>query len=149
VHSSVYVEEFHTKFGHPVSTQPNVADSKLRLLRVRLIAEELCELCEALDIRMRIEAVNGEYNVDLVDNGGSTNIVEAADALGDLDYVVQGAMLVFGFPAEAIIKEIHNSNMSKLGEDGKPIYREDGKIVKGPNYWKPDIARVLWPEHFE
>lgn len=79
----------------------------------------------------------------LADVTDTVDLIEAADALGDLDYVVQGSNISFGFPSEAILEEIHASNMSKLGEDGKPIYREDAKVLKGPNYFKPNIARVM------
>lgn len=72
------------------------------------------------------------------------NGVEIADALGDLVYVIYGFALEMGYDLRAVIKEIHASNMTKLGEDGKPIYREDGKVLKGPNYVKPNIPAVLF-----
>jgi predicted HAD superfamily Cof-like phosphohydrolase len=142
------VREFHETFGHPISDAPTPSTAELRLLRVRLIAEELCELARASGVLLSlssglnqagemvsVQAINQDYL--------PVDIVEMADALGDLDYVVQGANLVFGFPAPEITAEIHRSNMSKLGEDGKPIYREDKKVLKGPNYSPPNILAVL------
>lgn len=141
------VREFHLAFGHPVAPAPTAATAELRVLRVRLIAEELTELCQALGVTLMISCTargSVEPYVHVrAEEGVHVDLVEAADALGDLDYVVQGANLVFGFPAEQVMDEIQRSNMSKLGEDGKPIYREDGKILKGPNYFKPDIKKVL------
>jgi predicted HAD superfamily Cof-like phosphohydrolase len=72
------------------------------------------------------------------------DMIEAADALGDIRYITDGGNLISGFPGEAILAEIHRSNMSKLLDDGTVLRREDGKILKGPNYFKPDIKRVLF-----
>ncbi|APL99190.1 nucleotide pyrophosphohydrolase [Bordetella phage MW2] len=144
-HTIDRVTEFHAIFKHPIADAPTPATKALRELRVRLIAEELTELCEALGVAVKIESngVSSQFVVEAVKDDGDVDLVEAADALGDLDYVVQGANLVFGFPAEDVVREIHRANMSKLGEDGKPIYREDGKVVKGPNYTPPNVAAVL------
>jgi len=145
-HTIEKVRKFHVKFGHPVALQVTPGTKELRSLRVKLIAEELVELCQALGVNLvaeyKVGIVSSVY-VQPVFKDEEVDCVEAADALGDLDYVVQGANLVFGFPSEAILDEIQESNMSKLGEDGNPIYREDGKIMKGPNYFKPNIAKVL------
>ncbi|MDX9698627.1 MAG: hypothetical protein RBT55_03555 [Rhodocyclaceae bacterium] len=155
-HSINRAREFHSAFGHPIAPAATPGDRKLRELRVKLIAEELTELCQALGVDLTLEvahsrakyrtdekqaAVRFEVNAVLEDD--EVNLVEAADALGDLDYVVQGANLVFGFPAEPVLTEIHRANMSKLGADGLPVYREDGKVMKGPNYTPPDVAAVL------
>lgn len=134
------VREFHKAFGHPAPDTVTIPDTDTQLLRVSLIAEELLELCEALNIQLDIIA-NKTYISKF--NDLPIDMVEAADALADLDYVVAGGNVVFGFPAEKIISHVHDSNMSKLGEDGKPIYREDGKIMKGSNYWKPNIGQFL------
>jgi predicted HAD superfamily Cof-like phosphohydrolase len=144
-HSIHRVREFHETFGHPVASAPTAATLGVRELRVKLIAEELMELCVALGVELRIEETRGYSHVSVMAYKYDTdvNLVEAADALGDLDYVVQGSNLVFGFPAETIADEIHRSNMSKAGPDGKPIRREDGKILKGPNYTPPDIEACL------
>lgn len=114
------VAEFMNAFGQNVETQPGW--TSVSELRYELIREELEELREALDDK---------------------NIVEVADALTDLLYVVYGAGHSFGIPLDKCFEEVHNSNMSKLGEDGRPIYREDGKVLKGPNYWQPDLKKVL------
>ena len=81
--------------------------------------------------------------MDATNDDSRVDLIETADALGDLKYVVEGAALVFGIPLEPVFMEIHRSNMSKLGTDGKPIYREDGKVLKGPNYTPPNVAAVL------
>lgn len=144
------VREFHEAFGHPVTATPDPMTKGLRELRVSLIAEELTELCDALGVDLQIvPLVQAEgprkwgIKIEARADDEDVDLVEAADALGDLDYVVAGANLVFGFPAQDVSAEIHRANMSKLGEDGKPIYREDGKVMKGPNYTPPNVARVL------
>lgn len=141
------VQEFHAAFGHPIADGPDPATKALRELRVKLIAEELTELCDALGVELEVirSAKDGDWRikVEATADDEDVDLVEAADALGDLDYVVSGANLVFGFPAEDVITEIHRANMSKLGEDGRPIYREDGKVLKGPNYTPPNVAAVL------
>lgn len=141
------VREFHEAFGHPVTATPDPMTKGLRELRVKLIAEELTELCDALGVDLEIirSAKDGEWRVkvEATADDEDVDLVEAADALGDLDYVVAGANLVFGFPAQDVSAEIHRANMSKLGEDGKPIYREDGKVMKGPNYTPPNVRAVL------
>lgn len=97
----------------------NPADRKLR---VKLISEELRELRDALD---------------------AEDIVEVADALGDLDYVVNGAAIAFGIALPAVTREVHRSNMTKLLPDGTVLLREDGKVLKGPDFEEPDIKQVL------
>lgn len=148
------VEEFHRAHNHPVKKSVVVPDAKLRLLRVKLIMEEACEFaqasgfpCEVMGLKReksfgwKLSPLNyvkpEDENPDLID------VVEAADGLGDIDYVVQGAALVWGFPQQAITEEIHRSNMSKLGADGKPIVNDTGKSMKGPNYFKPNIEYIL------
>jgi len=114
------VAEFMTAFGQDVETQPTW--SGVAELRYNLIDEELNELRQAIDER---------------------NIVEIADALTDLLYVVYGAGHCFGLNLDNCFDEVHSSNMTKLGPEGKPIYREDGKVMKGPKYRKPDLKSVL------
>jgi predicted HAD superfamily Cof-like phosphohydrolase len=114
------VAEFMRTFGQDVEEEP--IWTSVSNLRYRLIYEELGELREALDNR---------------------DIVEVADALTDLLYVVYGAGHSFGINLDKCFEEVHNSNMSKLGEDGKPIRREDGKVLKGPNFREPDLRKVL------
>ena len=117
--------EFHQTYGLPVESSPNISDQKTNDLRINLIAEELDELKEALK---------------------SGDVVETLDALIDLQYVLDGAFLSFGLHdvKEAAFAEVHRSNMSKLGDDGKPIRREsDGKVMKGPNYFVPDMSQFI------
>lgn len=116
------VEDFMVAFGQEVVTTPQMPDRKVSELRVSLIAEELEELEEAIR---------------------NNDIVEVADALTDLLYVVYGAGHSFGIDLDECFQEVHASNMSKLGEDGKPVYREDGKVLKGPDYFPPDLASLL------
>ncbi|WP_224484657.1 nucleoside triphosphate pyrophosphohydrolase family protein [Robertkochia aurantiaca] len=119
------VKEFHKAFGLGVADRP-VAGLPERVidLRHRLMAEENDEYLEA--------AKNGD-------------LVEVADALGDMLYILCGTILEHGMQhvIEEVFEEIQHSNMSKLGDDGKPVYREDGKVLKGPGYFKPDISAIL------
>lgn len=115
------VREFHEKFGHPINDTLHIDDEWDTHLRRRLITEELLELMDATSDR---------------------NAVEMADALGDLIYVICGAALAWGIDLDAVVREIHRSNLTKLFEDG-PRYREDGKILKGPSYTPPNIAPLL------
>jgi len=119
------VELFHNSFGLGVLQQPkaNLGKNK-NTLRFNLMDEENKEYLEA--------ANNGD-------------LVEVADALGDMLYILCGTLLEHGlqYKIEEVFEEIQRSNMSKLGKDGKPIYREDGKVLKGPHYFKPDIKAVL------
>ncbi len=117
------VLEFHKAFGHPAPDNPNVQDERTQNLRVALIEEELGEYREAL---------------------AANDIVGIADALGDLDYVVNGAAVAHGIVLPRITAEIHRSNMTKLGADGKPIYREDGKILKSDRYEAPNLEPLLY-----
>lgn len=119
------VELFHRSFGLGINQAPvaNLGEEK-NLLRFNLMDEENREYMEA--------ATNGD-------------LVEVADALGDMLYILCGTILEHGmqYKIEEVFEEIQRSNMSKLGADGKPIYREDGKVLKGPNYFKPDIKKIL------
>ena len=121
------VEEFHRVFGHTVADSINIDNRKLNALRVELIREELEELGYALN---------------------TNDAIEVLDALTDLQYVLDGAYLALGFSQykDAAFNEVHRSNMSKLGADGKPIYRADGKILKGVNYSEPNLAKVMGEE---
>lgn len=118
------VAEFHTVFGHPIETKINIHNEELNSLRVELIREELEEL-----------------DLALLQN----DAVETFDALLDLQYVLDGAFLALGFSEhkQKGFEEVQRSNMSKLGEDGAPIFREDGKILKGPNFSEPDLSKIL------
>ena len=119
------VKEFMEAFGQEVCTKSEFPESKVMELRYDLIHEELEEFADAI------------YN-------GEGSITDVADALADLLYVVYGAAHAFGIPIDECFEEVHNSNMSKLGADGKPIYREDGKVLKGPNFYEPDLKGILY-----
>ena len=114
------VAEFMTTFGQEVITKPKLTG--VSELRYDLIREELLELREALDEK---------------------DIVGVADALTDILYVTYGAGHAFGIDLDKCFAEVQRSNMSKLGKNGKPIYREDGKVMKGPNYSEPDLKNTL------
>lgn len=116
------VKEFHETYGAYISEESKLPDSSVRELRIALLQEEFDEYTKAEE-----------------DN----DLVEIADALGDMMYIIYGTAISYGIPLDDIFNEIHSSNMSKLGEDGKPIRREDGKILKGPNFFRPDIAKFL------
>ena len=117
------VREFHEVYGCYEQTIPAMPPESVIDLRVGLIEEEMDELKAAIEAR---------------------DIIGIADALGDLMYVVAGAGRAFGIPLPEVVAEIHRSNLSKLGDDGKPVLRAaDQKVLKGPNYTPPDIASVL------
>tara|TARA_B000000532_G_scaffold240020_1_gene230298 strand:- start:851 stop:1240 length:390 start_codon:yes stop_codon:yes gene_type:complete len=119
------VKLFHKKFNIDYLDKPSAEiPEKTKELRFKLMEEE-----------------NLEYLKATKDN----DIIEIADALGDMLYILCGTIISHGlqYKIEQIFQEIQNSNMSKLGENGKPIYREDGKVLKGPNYFKPDIGKIL------
>lgn len=120
--ASEMVREFHETYAVPVQLEPGFPSHDRCALRERILEEEWIELCEAQAKR---------------------DFVEVADALADMLYIIHGTALEYGIPLDAVVEEVHRSNMSKLDEHRKPIVREDGKIMKGPNYFKPDIARVL------
>ena len=122
------VEDFMNAFGQEVKTEPEFPDEDIQKLRVELIEEELDELKDAIKRQ---------------------NILEVADALTDILYVVYGAGHAFGIDLDRCFAEVQRSNMSKLGADGKPIYREDGKVLKGPNYRPPDLYSVLQSEYIQ
>ncbi len=135
------VVEFHTAFGAPVVWTPTIPPDDRRLLRCRLILEELMEFMEASGFKLECHPVDGPVITDA--NTHPYDCVAAADALADLKYVVEGAALEWGIPLQACFLEVHDSNMSKLGEDGRPILREDGKVLKGPGFRPPDLAAVM------
>jgi predicted HAD superfamily Cof-like phosphohydrolase len=116
------VKTFMKTFGQEVKTKPSFSSDKINSLRYDLIREELEELKEAME------------NKDLL---------EVADALTDILYVTYGAGHAFGIDLDQCFEEVQSSNMSKLGEDGKPIYNESGKVMKGPKYFKPDLTKFI------
>ena len=116
------VKKFMTTFGQEVKTNPSFASDKINLLRYELIKEEL-----------------NEFKVALENN----NLLEVADALTDILYVTYGAGHAFGIDLDKCFEEVQNSNMSKLDKNGKPIYNEMGKVMKGENYFKPDLSKFI------
>jgi len=113
---------FMKTFGQEVKKKSSFSTEKINKLRVSLINEELEEFKEAIK---------------------KNDLKEAADALTDILYVTYGAGHAFGIDLDMCFEEVQNSNMSKLGQDGKPIYNKDGKVMKGPNYFKPDLSKFL------
>ena len=119
------VTVFHKAFGLVVNNTPTTdIDESTMNLRFSLMDEENKEYLEAIK---------------------NNDIIEVADALGDMLYILCGTIITHGMQhvIDQVFEEIQSSNMSKLGSDGKPIYREDGKVLKGPNYFRPDIAKIL------
>ena len=113
---------FMKTFGQEVKKKPGLSSEKINKLRVSLINEELEEFKEAIK---------------------NNDLKELADALTDILYVTYGAGHAFGIDLDKCFDEVQTSNMSKLGQDGKPIYNNDGKVMKGPNYFKPDLSKFL------
>ena len=113
---------FMKTFGQEVKDNPSFSTDKINKLRIDLINEELEELTDAMKKK---------------------DLLEVADALTDILYVTYGAGHAFGIDLDKCFDEVQNSNMSKLGENGKPIYNESGKVMKGPNYFKPDLSKFV------
>ena len=116
------VKKFMETFGQEIKEKASFPNDKITSLRYDLIKEELDEFKEAIDKK---------------------DIKEVADALTDILYVTYGAGHAFGIDLDKCFKEVQNSNMSKLGSDGKPIYNDKGKVMKGPNYFKPDLTKFV------
>ena len=116
------VRKFMDTFGQEIKEKASFPDERIISLRYDLIKEELEELKEAMENR---------------------DIKEVADALTDILYVTYGAGHAFGIDLDKCFEEVQNSNMSKLGSDGKPIYNDKGKVMKGPNYFKPDLGKFV------
>lgn len=145
------IREFMQALGQPVRTNPfDEAAREEHVLRARLILEEALEFAEAAGLVVR-SAKSGDVLKQIEDLKVQPNPdfrvkydpVEAEDALTDLDYVVKGARVQLGLPESDAFDEVHDSNMSKLGADGKPIHDDFGKILKGPNYFKPNLFKVI------
>lgn len=133
------VEEFHKTYGVAVN-QPFNYD--LVILREDLINEELDEVFNETGTAEVINYQEGTFDwvPENIDRKKLTK------ELADLMYVTIGTAITFGLPLEEVFAEVHKSNMSKLGEDGKPVYREDGKVLKGPNYKEPDLEKFKYPD---
>ena len=117
------VKKFMQTFGQEVKSKPSLPNDKIIKLRYELIEEELSELQAAIKDK---------------------DITEVADALTDILYVTYGAGHSFGINLDRCFEEVQNSNMSKLGDDSKPIFNEAGIVMKGPNYYKPNLKKYLW-----
>jgi predicted HAD superfamily Cof-like phosphohydrolase len=113
---------FMKTFGQEVKNKPSFSTDKINKLRINLIKEELDELKEAME---------------------NNDLLEVADALTDILYVTYGAGHAFGINLDKCFDEVQDSNMSKLDENGKPIYNDTGKVMKGPNYFKPDLSKFV------
>ena len=113
---------FMKTFGQEVKDKPSFSTEKINKLRIDLIKEELDELSEAMK---------------------NNDLLEVADALTDILYVTYGAGHAFGINLDKCFEEVQNSNMSKLNENGKPIYNESGKVMKGPNYFRPNLSKFV------
>ena len=116
------VKKFMETFGQEIKEKASFPNDKITSLRYDLIKEELDEFREAIDKK---------------------DLKEVADALTDILYVTYGAGHAFGIDLDKCFEEVQNSNMSKLGKDGKPIYNENGKVMKGPNYFKPNLSKFV------
>jgi len=122
VSNFIRVMDFMNNFGQEVKYNPEFPDEKVQKLRISLIEEELEELKEAM---------------------GKEDMVGVADALTDILYVTYGAGAAFGIDLDKCFEEVHSSNMSKLDRNGHPIYRNDGKILKGPDYFEPNLEKIV------
>jgi predicted HAD superfamily Cof-like phosphohydrolase len=141
------VVEFMETFGHPVYDEPTlIKDTLWEVMRLELIREEFCELLDALGYEDAANDIRAVYLNPDEEYPLKRNLVGAADALGDLEYVTNGMAAGMGIPLPEVVEEIHRSNMTKLGPDGKPIYREDGKILKGADYEPPRLEAVLFKD---
>jgi len=116
------VKKFMSTYGQEIKEKAQFPDNKIVQLRINLIEEELNELKDAIK---------------------NNDIVEVADALTDILYVTYGAGHSFGVDLDKCFDEVQNSNMSKLGENGKPIYNDSGKVMKGPNYFAPNLKKII------
>ena len=116
------VGTFMKTFGQEVKTRPSLSSNEINSLRLSLIKEELLELTDAIKDK---------------------DLIEVADALTDILYVTYGAGHAFGINLDKCFEEVQKSNMSKLDKNGKPIYNEYGKVMKGPNYFKPDLSKII------
>ena len=116
------VKKFMKTFGQKVITEPQFPDEEIMRLRFDLIKEEVSELEHAMKTK---------------------DLIEVADALTDILYVTYGAGCAYGIDLDKCFKEVQRANMSKLGEDGKPIYNEKGKVMKGPKYFQPDLNKFI------
>lgn len=139
-----YVTAFHEAFGHPVGGHTLQTSISTLQLRLDLIAEEFFELLTATVGEHKTRPIMEAYRQNIaVTDDSPRDPVEAADALADLCFVIAGMALTYGLPLDEVLAEVYRSNMSKLDENGNPIYRQDGKIMKSSLYEPPRIRRIL------
>ena len=137
------VRQFHEVYKLPIVTdRPDAARERIHM-RLSLIAEEFAELLGAAYGPQASQIMEDAWAQAQTVDEQARDTVEVADALGDLIYVIYGMALELGIPLSRVLDEIQASNLSKLGADGQPIYREDGKVLKGPDYFPPNISRAL------
>lgn len=152
------VKEFHNTFGHPILKSPELPPVARMKLRLNLLMEEVKELIEAHSgddlshqyLRAAVLRVN--HAMELVKSAPdyefrAADLVAIADATTDIEYINNGNALEYGIPLNETMAEVHRSNMTKTDEEGRPIYNEDGKVMKGPNYEAPDLKGVLFGGH--
>ncbi len=137
------VRQFHETYALPVVAGGANVDRARVHMRMGLIGEEFAELVGAVYGARARASIESAFAEAVANDDGTRDTVETADALGDLVYVIYGMALEMGIPMRDVLAEIQASNLSKLGADGKPIYREDGKVLKGPAFFSPDIKGVL------
>lgn len=137
------VRRFHHVYGLPVQTDGASLERESLDMRMSLIAEEFSELVGAVYGQAARAEIESSYRRAAAADDGARDTVETADALADLIYVIYGMALETGIDLASVLAEVQRSNMSKLGADGKPVYREDGKVLKGPDYFPPNVEAVL------
>lgn len=131
------ITSFHRSFGLPVVGSPSIPDTERVKLRHKLLREEADEALDEFEHMLRFPDMNDEHT--------RTCLAALAKELADVLVVTYGAAAEFGIDLDTVLREVHHSNMSKLDHDGRPIHREDGKVLKGPNYQPPNIERLLFP----
>ena len=137
------VRRFHHVYGLPIQTDGASLERESLDMRMSLIAEEFSELVGAVYGQAARAEIESSYRRAVAADDGTRDTVETADALADLIYVIYGMALETGIDLASVLAEVQRSNMSKLGADGKPVYREDGKVLKGPDYFPPNVEAVL------
>jgi predicted HAD superfamily Cof-like phosphohydrolase len=149
------VREFHEKFGVKINENPTMPELKERILRANLILEEALEFVDAMGLRVDVvDPLSGYARTSLdvfvkfeLKELGPANLVDAADAIADLNYVVAGAAVTMGLDTETLGDEVHRSNMSKVWPDGTVRHREsDGKVLKPPTYSPPNLESIIYPQ---
>lgn len=136
------VRKFHEVYGLPIVDCPDVNRERVHM-RMALIAEEFGELVRAIYGLEAEKIIKTAVEKAVACDDSSRDTVEAADALADIIYVIYGMALEMGIPIAKILEQVQASNLSKLGIDGKPIYREDGKVIKGPSFFPPNVRGVI------